>query len=233
MTTTIHGVTITLTPEQIEKIEQQQEAQKELLKKFKVGTRVICTTNVFTNGIQCKGMLGTIIEVPAFPHRSYKVQFDRFIGPTACSANTFELVPESITDMVKSWEDAVELVQPLYWATHRGMIDNYTLFVHGSSNHLTVPSEARAKSVLAYCKLAVIAEALNEGWSPNWRQYNQSKWHIVLNHDKKCLEPWYNCYVQFSVLYFASEKLAQHTITHFSQLWYDYFMVENPNNKQL
>lgn len=33
------------------------------------------------------------------------------------------------------------------------------------------------EALIAHAKLIIIAEAINEGWQPNWEDYNEQKWY--------------------------------------------------------
>lgn len=64
----------------------------------------------------------------------------------------------SIMDRVKTFEDACEFLG----------IDEVQIGIKGLDQH--------SKSILAYAKLAIINEALNEGWKPDWTNSNQKKY---------------------------------------------------------
>lgn len=43
-------------------------------------------------------------------------------------------------------------------------------------------SEKQLQRLLAINKLMNVAEYLNDGWKPNWKDSNFSKWYIIWNH---------------------------------------------------
>lgn len=107
-----------------------------------------------------------------------------------------------ITEKVKTYEDACALL-------NRQPVD--------ISNH--TPGAA------AFTKLETIAEALNEGWTPNWDNSNERKWY-----------PWFRMYNGFgfndatyswtrscssvgSRLCFKSEELADYTGRQFESIY--------------
>ena len=53
-------------------------------------------------------------------------------------------------------------------------------------NGVYLPNQASSKKqlqrLLAINKLMNVAEYLNEGWKPDWKNVNCSKWHIFWNH---------------------------------------------------
>ena len=72
-----------------------------------------------------------------------------------------EVFNQKITDRVKTFEDALTIVEPS---------DNLkTLFVYNGIDPVLLAAQAHAK-------LCVITEALNEGWKPNWNNSSQYKW---------------------------------------------------------
>jgi hypothetical protein len=69
-----------------------------------------------------------------------------------------EFFSEKVTDRVKTYEDAVE-------ATGRTNTPDFS----------NVPEDLR-KYFEGQYQMVVIAEALNEGWKPDWDDANQMKW---------------------------------------------------------
>lgn len=73
---------------------------------------------------------------------------------------------EKITDKIKSFEDACK---------HLGLNPNDLPVVD------MLPEKDR-KSIIAYYKLTIITRALNEGWEPdfsNWNEYKYYNWFYV------------------------------------------------------
>ena len=130
-------------------------------------------------------------------------------------------MPVLITDRVKSWEDASTLVKPKWHISPYGTIQQYG-GVLITTNY--VSSEKRAKSLAAYAKLSVIADALNEGWEPGFKSNEQKKYSVYMNAN--VLETCTFSVWQYVTIYFKTRELAQYTITQFSELWKQYFMVD-------
>lgn len=70
----------------------------------------------------------------------------------------------SITDRVKTFQDAMGILMPT-----KTDQENFNSFLK------TIP-EHFLKVGTAFFKAAIITEALNEGWQPNWHDANEQKW---------------------------------------------------------
>jgi hypothetical protein len=120
-----------------------------------------------------------------------------------------------ITDRVKSFEDACEVL--------------------GISEDLPRVSNLREKhkkSILADYKLGIIAEALNEGWSPDWSNKNEYKyfpwWRVDTNGSFAGLAsamPISSATAAYafygSRLGFKTEALARYAADQFKDLYED------------
>ena len=114
----------------------------------------------------------------------------------------------SIIERIKTFEDAME-------ATGRKEVPDFSSFPEDMRKHFE-----------ALFKMVVIAEALNEGWKPDWDNYNEYKYH-----------PWFDMSPSsfaFDVSYFGdecafagsgsrlalkSEQLASYCGKQFLELW--------------
>jgi hypothetical protein len=123
-------------------------------------------------------------------------------------------IPKNIMDRVKTFEDA--------------------LMVLGKYESDILPDgvpAADSKSIIAYCKLIIIARALNEGWVPDWkdqRQYKYYPWFDMssgsgLSFDV-CGGQRSNSYVG-SRLCFKTAELAKYAGTQFIELYKDFFII--------
>ncbi len=94
------------------------------------------------------------------------------------------------------------------------------------------------QAIIAHCKLVIIAEALNEGWQPNWSDTDQYKywpWFDVEEDDKKpsgfglsfyvCVD-WITITAVGSRLCFKSRELAKYAGEQFSDLYEEYFLIQ-------
>ncbi len=123
----------------------------------------------------------------------------------------------SVPKLVKSWEEAHELIKPEWYARNTGVAETYLKGITG--DHTNVPSEARAKSVLAYCKLSVIVEALNKTAEKGDRYY------FVEVDGKALIIDHYRKDIKTQPLYLHTRELAEHLIEHFRYLLEYYFML--------
>ena len=123
-----------------------------------------------------------------------------------------------IKDKVKSFEDACKVLD-----------------ITPSVPVVTGIPEKYQKPLIANYQLMVIAEALNEGWTPDWSNGEWDKWY-----------PWFNMYNSSSAgrfsfcvsdaryslssvgsrLCFKSEELADYAGTQFLELYRELFVIE-------
>lgn len=82
----------------------------------------------------------------------------------------------------------------------------------GCWNYLTnCITEKQAEKLLAINQLMNVAKYLNDGWQPDWEEYNDNvKYYIQLYH--KNISITYTRHYNASFVYFKSEKLAQQAI---------------------
>lgn len=127
-----------------------------------------------------------------------------------------ENVSGKITDRVKSFEDALELV---------GCSDNVRILLDYNGQ------DKEMIAAQAFAKLSIIRMALNEGWEPDWENGNQYKYY-----------PWQKYvagsgFVPFvcgcdlsgtdvgSRLCYKSEALARYAGQQFADLYNDLFSL--------
>lgn len=65
----------------------------------------------------------------------------------------------NITDKVKSFEDACQL-----------------LGIKTTLPEVSMLPVNHQKAIIAHYKLVIIAEAINEGWKPNWDNWDERKY---------------------------------------------------------
>jgi hypothetical protein len=114
---------------------------------------------------------------------------------------------QKITDRIKTFEDACEIL---------GLDPNHNYYRIGPADEI------------AYTKLKVIIQALNEGWTPNWNDSNERKWRpwFYLNAPGFRLYGVY-CNITYSAvgsrLCLRSEELAEYAAKQFLDLYKDFF----------
>lgn len=94
---------------------------------------------------------------------------------------------DNITDRVKSFEDACQVL---------GISTNVPEVKGLPRKH--------QKAIIANYKLIVIAEALNEGWKPNWQDSDEYKYY-----------PWFDMSNPAGVGYSHTHYAASYTYAHF------------------
>jgi hypothetical protein len=97
--------------------------------------------------------------------------------------------------------------------------------------------EKHRKAIIAHYKLVIIAEALNEGWTPNWNDENQYKYTAYFRVKASKSNPagvgfsftffdiWRTGTGVGSRLCFKSSELAEYAGKQFENLFIDYFLI--------
>ncbi|AJA67342.1 hypothetical protein MYRA21_0098 [Myroides sp. A21] len=125
----------------------------------------------------------------------------------------------TITDKIKTFEDACQ-----------------ALGVNIDVMPIGLPIELKhhLKALTAHTKLVIIAEALNEGWKPDWNNWNERKYYpwfemgspSVVGFSSDGCDTW-NAYSNVgSRLCFKNRELAEYAGKQFESLYKDYFVIE-------
>ncbi len=123
-----------------------------------------------------------------------------------------------IKDKVKSFEDACKVLD-----------------ITPSVPVVTGIPEKYQKPLIANYQLMVIAEALNEGWTPDWSNGEWDKWYPWFNMDNSSSAGRFSfddsdtlCSYSYvgSRLCFKSEELADYAGTQFLELYRELFVIE-------
>ena len=115
-----------------------------------------------------------------------------------------ELFKKSITDIVKEEYDA----KLIYDKRHPKLGDK--MFYKLSEKHNNY--------VDAFISALVIAEALNEGWEPDWRNMRESKWSVGYDNMKKSFVSVFNNANNWGQICFKSKELAEYFIKQFPDI---------------
>lgn len=82
---------------------------------------------------------------------------------------------------------------------------------------------------IAYKKIKLIAEVLNEGWTPNWKKSNQYKYYPWFNMENGFVFFVVHSYLTItyagSRLCFRSEELARYAATTFTDIYKAFFVI--------
>lgn len=126
-----------------------------------------------------------------------------------------------ITDKVKTFEDACKVLG----------LDPKQLPV------VDLLPEKDRKSIIAYYKLTVIIRALNDGWEPNWNDWNEYKYFnwFYLDSAGFSYASTYAAATNTSTsigsrLCFKNDTLARYARVQFRDLYFEYLFIELPKN---
>ena len=123
-----------------------------------------------------------------------------------------------IKDKVKSFEDACKVLD-----------------ITPSVPVVTGIPEKYQKPLIANYQLMVIAEALNEGWTPDWSNGEWDKWYPWFDMDDSSSAGRFSFDVAVDLhsysfvgsrLCFKSEELADYAGTQFLELYRELFVIE-------
>lgn len=116
-----------------------------------------------------------------------------------------EVLNGKITDKVKTFEDACKVLK------------------------MKVPVFAKtdSKDEVAFRKLKVIIQALNEGWKPNWKNSDEYKyfpwWNMENGFSLTYVNDYYLCTAVPSCLCFTNEDLANYAAKQFLSIYKDFY----------
>ena len=130
-----------------------------------------------------------------------------------------ELVKENT--LLTSLEEVFDKKIAKWYVVHDGTIDKDGNIFDKNGCHANVSSEARAKSVLAYCKLSVVVDYLNSVSSPSTElcfieRDTAENSFIISEYSSYLVNP----------LVLNNKKMAEHLLKHFKELLSDYFMIK-------
>ncbi|MCL1657435.1 hypothetical protein M2T79_12590 [Elizabethkingia miricola] len=124
----------------------------------------------------------------------------------------------NITDKVKSFEDACQL-----------------LGIEPNVPEVSMLPENHKKAIVAHYKLVIIAEAVNEGWKPNWDNWDERKYYPWFDLEGSSsgagfsycdCDCWHAASGVGSRLCFKTWELAEYIGKTFIDLYKDYFLLD-------
>lgn len=98
--------------------------------------------------------------------------------------------------------------------------------------------EKHQKAIIAHYKLVIIAEAINNGWQPDWSNYNQWKYYPWFDVEANAENPAGSglSYYDFgylrsitcvgSRLCYESSEAAEYAGKTFKELYEEYFLIK-------
>lgn len=97
--------------------------------------------------------------------------------------------------------------------------------------------EKHRSALQAHYKLIIIAQALNDGWEPNWNDWNEYKYYPWPDVDADADRPagfglshfgyvyWYSITHVGSRLCYRTRELARYAFNQFKELYEEYFLI--------
>lgn len=126
-----------------------------------------------------------------------------------------------ITDKVKTFEDACKTLG----------LDPKQLPV------VDLLPEKDRKAIIAFYKLTIIVRALNEGWEPNWSDWNEWKYYNWFYLDTAGFGYASSSYAAActsaligSRLCFKTSALARYAREEFRDLYFEFLFIDLPKN---
>lgn len=94
-------------------------------------------------------------------------------------------------------------------------------------------AEKHQKAITAHIKLVTIAEALNEGWEPDWSNYNERKYYPWFEMEKTGVGFSFFVFdyrgthsIVGSRLCYKSREIAEYAGTQFVELYRDSYVIQ-------
>lgn len=131
---------------------------------------------------------------------------------------SFEPLPKDVKERIKTFEDVLE------YHNYKRDIEAFVL---------ECQKRAYTDDEIAYRKIKMIAEALNEGWTPDWSNSSQSKyypWFLMSSPSGSGFSfdgtgYWVTDSIAGSRLCFKSDEIAEYAGKQFEELYKDYFVM--------
>lgn len=95
--------------------------------------------------------------------------------------------------------------------------------------------EKDQNAIIAFYKLTIIIRALNEGWEPNWKNWDEYKYYnyffVRSGSGFVCSDARYTCTDSDvgSRLCFKSRELAEYALSQFKELYLQYLLIDMPD----
>ena len=122
-----------------------------------------------------------------------------------------------ITEKVKSFEDACQILN-----------------IEANLPQVEMLPENHKKAIIAHYKLIIIAEALNEGWKPDWDNDDEWKYYPWFDMEGSSSGVCFSCNVYgywdtfshvCSRLCFKSRELAEYAGKQFPEIYKNYMTI--------
>ena len=129
--------------------------------------------------------------------------------------STFEkIIFKRIGDLPKSWED-LETINGFYVNSASDIVKVKGEAYAVEDNKSVFPTKEEAEACLALAQLCQLKDRYNDGWKPDWEDYNQFKWCIDVFKDN--IRKAAYLFVK-KVLVFKTEELRDKFLENFKDL---------------
>jgi len=116
-------------------------------------------------------------------------------------------------ELPKSWED-LGVIRGFYVNAHSEARD-FECCTNKDSNKNTFPTKKEAEACLALAQLCQLRDRYNNGWKPNWEDYNETKYCIEFCQGRIETIDRVNCH---KILTFKTEELRDKFLENFRDL---------------
>ena len=97
--------------------------------------------------------------------------------------------------------------------------------------------EKDQNAIIAFYKLTIIIRALNEGWEPNWKNWDENKYYnyffVRSGSGFVCSGTYCTAADSYadvgSRLCFKSRELAEYALSQFKELYLQYLLIDMPD----
>ena len=95
--------------------------------------------------------------------------------------------------------------------------------------------EKDQNAIIAFYKLTIIIRALNEGWEPNWKNWDEYKYYnYFFVRSGSCCVYSDSGYADADALFgsrlcFKSRELAEYALSQFKELYLQYLLIDMPD----
>lgn len=97
--------------------------------------------------------------------------------------STFEkIVFKKVDDLPKSWEE-LEFIDGFFVSSLSDIAKIGNNTTNDKNNKNVFPTKEEAEACLALAQLCQLRDRYNDGWKPDWEDYEQFKWCIVFFKD--------------------------------------------------
>lgn len=125
-----------------------------------------------------RGLLPTDYETEQMAMRAARLEALKFCTSTAVLKVVDALIPPPAADavVVKSFKDARRIL-----GKNHAYVVAYTNAMNGIFGNV---SASFNRSYIAYMKLRIISEVLNEGWQPDWTNQGEERFYPCFEYGK-------------------------------------------------